>query len=64
MDFELKYQTLSTLIQKLLAAQEDAKNNRTVQSKQIAVKRIENEILAEINNKPTASQSTMEWWGK
>lgn len=65
MDLQTQYDRLCAAVKQMLAAQEDADNNRMVQSKKMAANKIKREVIELMNpEKRIVSQSVMQWEGK
>lgn len=65
MDAKTKYDLLCTAVKKMLAAQEDADNNKTSQTKKVRAFELKKEVIVLMNpEKRIVSQATMMWEGK
>lgn len=64
-DPQFEYERLCIAIKKLFAAQEDAENNRLIQSKKILAVKLKREVIELMNpNKRIASQTILKYESK
>ena len=63
-ELEIKYEQLKDAVRKMMAAQQDARKNKTVQQKWAIANKYEADVKALIDPKPTkqtVSQATIDW---
>lgn len=64
-DPHFEYQRLCSAVKQMIAAQEDADNNRLVQSKKLHAIKLKKEVIELMNpEKRIVTQQVMEWEGK